>query len=95
MYTHMSTPYLNICIHLHLNRNGIFNVHILAVSVYKRHTAAVIFDTAANDIDVLCPWWKDIIIVVSTDGERKMTGRISGVATRFLNVANPGFICIW
>lgn len=95
MSTHMSTSYLDIRVRLHLNRHGIINVHLLAVPVYERHTAEVIFDTAAKALDVLCPPWKDTIIGVSTDGERKMTGRISGVATRFQNVAKPGFIRIW
>ena len=95
MSTHMSTPYLDMRICLHLNRHIIVNVHLLAVRVYKRHTVAVIFDTAAKALDVLCPSWKYSIIGVSTDGERKMTGRISGVVMRFQNVAKTGFIRIW
>ena len=94
MSTHMITSYLDIRICLHLNRPGIVNVHLLAAPVYERHTAAVIFDTVAKALDVLCPSWKDIIGVL-TDGERKMTGRISGVANRFQNLAKSGFICIW
>ena len=54
MSTHMSTPYLNIRICMHLNRHVIFNVHLIAVPVYERHTDAVIFDTAAKALDVLC-----------------------------------------
>ena len=71
--------------------HGILNVNLLSVHVYKGHTAAV----TAKALDVLCLLWKDSIIGVSTDGERKITGRISGVRTRFQNVANPGFISIW
>ena len=33
MSTHISTLYLDIRIRLHLNRNGIVNVHLLAVPV--------------------------------------------------------------
>ena len=33
MSTHMSTLYLDIRIRLHLNRNGILNVHLLTVPV--------------------------------------------------------------
>ena len=80
---------------MNLNRHGIVNVHLLSVPVYERHTASVIFYTAAKDFDVLCPSWKDSIIGVLKDGERKMTGRISGVAVRLQNIAKPGFIHIW
>ena len=80
---------------MNLNRHGIVNVHLLSVPVYERHTAAVIFYTAAKALDVLCPSWNGSIIGVSKDGERKMTGRISGVVGRFQNVAKPSFIRIW
>ena len=95
MSTHMSTSYLDIRLRFHLAACGIINVHFLAIPVYEKHTAAVIFDTASKALDVICPSWRDTIIGVSTDGERKMTGHISGVATRFQNVAKPGFIRIW
>ena len=75
--------------------HGIANVHLLAVPVYKRHTAAAIFDTAAKDLDVPCPSWKDSIIGISSDGERKRTGRIEGITTRFQSVSKPAFIRIW
>ena len=95
MSTHMITLYLDICKCLHLNRYGIFNVHLPAVSVHKRHTDVVIFYTAAKYLDVLCPPCKYSIIGVSTYGKRKITGRISVVLTRFQNIAKPGFIRIW
>ena len=89
---HMSMSYLDIRICLHLNMHDIVNVHLLAFPVYKSHTAAVIFDTLAKYLGVLCPLWKDSIIGVSTDGKRKITGSITGFATQFHNVANTGFI---
>ena len=95
MSTHMSPLYLGILIRLHLNSYYIANVHLISVPMYERHTAAMIFDTAAKALDVLCPSWKDSIVGVSTYGKRKMTGRILGVATRFQEVVNPGFFCIW
>ena len=64
MSTHMRILYLDIHTHMHLNRNSIVNVHLLAVPVYKSHTAAVIFDTAAKALDILCTLWKDSIIDV-------------------------------
>lgn len=85
----------HIIVRVHLDRHGIFNAHILTVTVYERHTAEVIFDTAAKLLDALCPSWRDIIIGISTDGERKMTGRVSGVSTWLQNVAKGGHIPIW
>ena len=80
---------------LHLIEHGIINLHVLAIPVYGRRTASVIFNTALKALDGLYPTWKDVIIGISTDGERKMTGHVSGVATRFQQVAKPGFIRIW
>ena len=83
MSTHISTFYLDIRIRLHLNRHVIVNVHLVAIPVYERDTDVVILDTEAKALDVQCPSWKDIIISVLTGGKRKMTGRISDVATPF------------
>ena len=83
MSTHMSTLNFDISIHMHLKRLGIVNVHLLAAPVYKRHNAAVVFDTATKALDVLCLLWKDSIINLLTDSEMKITSRISDVVTRF------------
>ena len=69
MSTQMSTSYLYIHIRLQLNRQGIINLHLLSVPVYERHTAVVIFDTAAKALSVLCLLWKDITIDVLTDSK--------------------------
>ena len=95
MSTHISTSYLDIRIRLYLDHTGIINLHGLAIPVFDRHTGLVIFETASKALDALCESWRDVIIGVSTDGEKKMTGRVSGVATRFQEVAKPGFIRIW
>ncbi|GMH36905.1 hypothetical protein BSKO_04778 [Bryopsis sp. KO-2023] len=39
--------------------------------------------------------WRDNVVGVTTDGERKMTGRVKGVATRFEAVCKPGMFRIW
>ena len=46
----MITSYLDICIHLHLNRNIIINLHIIAIPVHERYMAAGIFVTVAKDL---------------------------------------------
>ena len=54
----------------------------------------VIFTTASKDIDFLFLFWKDTVISISTDSDKNMTGRISGILTLFQNAAKPGFIRI-
>ena len=92
MSTHMSTLYLDICIHLHLDHASIVNLHMLAIPVFNQHTGLVIFEVASKALDVLCKSWRDVVIGVLTDGEKKMTGRVSVVATRFQQVSKPEFI---
>ena len=81
MSTHMSTPYLDILIRLNLENAGIVNLHLLAIPVFDRHTGQLTFEA----LDVL---WRDVLIGVSTDGEKKMTGRVSGETTRFQQVGD-------
>ncbi len=50
---------------------------------------------AMKALNVICPRWRGVIISISTDGERKMTGRVQGVATRFEQVAKPCFFQRW
>ena len=50
---------------------------------------------AMRMLDILCPEWKSIMLSITTDGEKKMTGHIKGVATRFEQAALPGFFRIW
>ena len=82
MSTHMATSYLDICICLHWNFH-ILNIHLLAIHMLSRHTGEQIFLHSAKALDVLAPGWKQMVVSISTDGERKMTGCIQGVVTRF------------
>lgn len=91
----MSLVYLDTRVRLHHNRHGIFNKHLLVSSVYNQDTAAVIYVTSAKAFDVLCPCWKDTTVGASTDGERNVTGRISGVLKWFQNFEKPGLVYIW
>ena len=95
MSTHMSMSYLDIHIYLQLNRNGITNLQLLVIPVYKRHMDELILATAEEYLDVLCMLLKDTVIRISMEGYRKKTGCILGIATLFQNVAKPRFIKIW
>lgn len=79
MSTHMSTSYLDIRIRLHWE-DDILNFHVLAIPLFERHTGEAMFRAASKAFSVLCSDWMDILIGVSTDGERKMTGRIKGTS---------------
>ena len=74
----------------------IHNFHLIAIQMSSRHTGEEIFLHAAKArLDVISPRWRDVIVSISTDGEWKMTGRVQGVATRFEQVAKPGFFRLW
>ena len=92
--THMATSYLDIRIRLHWNGH-ILNSQLLAIPMVSRHTGDQIFLHAVKALDVLAPGWKQMVVSISNDGERNMTGRIQGVATRFKQAALPGFFRIW
>ena len=81
MSTHMSTSYLDIRIRLHWE-DDILNFRLLAIPMFERHTGEAMFRVASMAFDVLCSDWRDILIGVSTDGERKMTGKIQGMYAR-------------
>ncbi|BFI14114.1 hypothetical protein MPTK1_5g00010 [Marchantia polymorpha subsp. ruderalis] len=75
MSIHMATSYLNIRIRLH-RKSSILNFHLLAIPMFSRHTGEQIFLHAAKALDVLALSWKKLILSISTDGERKMTGSL-------------------
>lgn len=81
--TDISTSYLDISIRIHYMEFGVINIYILAIHFLERHTGEVILELSCKDRNVLCPEWKEIIVEINIDGERKITGRISGVTTRF------------
>ena len=94
MSTHVSTSYLDIRIRL-LICGAIQNFHLIAIPMFCSHTGEEIFNHAAKVLDVICPSWRNLIVSISTDGERKMTGLVRGVTTRFEQVSKPGFFRLW
>lgn len=94
MSRHMNTSDLDVHIRLHHVKLGIINLRVLVAPVYERHTEEVIFDTASRALGVLRPSWRDIIIGLSTDDEKMMTGRIYGVETRFQKLPSPDLFAV-
>ncbi len=62
------------------------NLHLIAIPLFDRKTAAIIFEASSKLLNVLAPMWKTQLVGISTDGERSMTGRVSGVATKIVEV---------
>lgn len=54
----------------------VFNVHVLSLPLHNNKTSETQFNRATKSIDVVDGNWH---VSFGTDGERKMTGRISGV----------------
>ena len=95
MSTHTATSYLDIRIRFHVENYGIANIHLLVLLVYECHSGEVIFDAACKALNALYGGWRNKLIRVSTDRERKMTGCIKGVTTCFQKVSKCSFICVW
>lgn len=66
-------------------------MNVLALAVYERNTAKVILNTGKKVFTALCSNRHSKIIGFSTDGKCKMNAQVSGVATRFQQVAMSGF----
>jgi hypothetical protein len=62
-------------------RGVLYNLHLVALPFFLRHTAINITALICNVLDNMCSGWRDKLIAVSSDGENTMTGRIGGVVT--------------
>ena len=94
MSTHMSTSYLDIQIWFFYG-GTIHNFHLVAVPMFTCRTGEQIYLHAKKILVILCPEWQSIMLSISTDGEKKMTGHIQGNDTRFEQATLPGFFRIW
>ena len=94
MSTHMSTSYLDLWIWF-FYVSTIHNFHLVAVPLFNCHSGEQIYLHAKKVLDILCPEWQSIMLSITADGEKKMTGHIQGVATWFEQAALPGFFRIW
>lgn len=70
-------------------------MHILADTVLEQHFDPVLFDTGEKVLKILLSSCRNTIGQVSGKSERKITGRISGIAMWFQNITHFEFIQIW
>ncbi len=71
------------------------NLHLVAIPMFDRHSALIIFTVICKFLDALYPEWRAKLISVSSDGENTMTGRHSGVVTRLCAAAENDVLRIW
>ena len=71
------------------------NIHLVAILMFHRHTALIIFDMIVKFLDALYAPWRFKLINVSSDGENTMTGRHSGLVTRLRSDAEHDVLRIW
>lgn len=79
------TSYLDLRVRFE-HHGKLHNLHLIAIPLFDRKTAAIIFEASSKLLNVLAPMWKTQLVGISTDGERTMTGRVSGVATKIVEV---------
>ena len=92
--TKATVPYLDVRMRVFVRRQ-LFNVHLVALPMYERHTGENMFILLERFLHALCPEWKQKLISVSTDGASNMTGSQQGLVTRIDRACLPGFYRIW
>jgi len=77
------------------HRAVLANLHLVAIPMFDRHTAQIIFTMVCKFMDALLPPWRAKLISVASDGENTMTGRHSGLVTRLCAAAENHVLRIW
>ncbi|RHY87044.1 hypothetical protein DYB37_010910 [Aphanomyces astaci] len=73
----------------------LYNLHLVAIPMFDRHTAEIIFKMLVKFLDALYPPWRTKLIGMSSDGESTMTGRHRGLVTRIVATAENPVLRIW
>jgi hypothetical protein len=92
--THHDTSFFDVRIRTCV-RGVLFNVHLVCVPFFERHTAANIFNMVYKLLDHICSRWRHKLTSVSTDGENTMTGWLGGFVTLMAQQAVYEVLCIW
>jgi hypothetical protein len=62
----------------------LFNLHLVAIPMFERHTAMNMFNMLVKFRDALYHPWRAKLIGTSSDGENTMTGRHGELVTRIV-----------
>jgi hypothetical protein len=92
--THFGVSFMDIRIRVNVS-GRLYNLHLVVVPFFERHTASNIFEHIVKLLDVVLDCWRDKLVSVSSDGENTMTGRHSGVVTCLENAATHKVLRIW
>ena len=77
------------------HRGVLANIHLVAIPMFDRHTALIIFDMIVKFLDALYAPWRSKLISVSSDGENTMTCRHSGLVACLCSTAEHDVPRIW
>ncbi|RQM20667.1 hypothetical protein B5M09_011946 [Aphanomyces astaci] len=91
--THRGTTFFDVRIRFGF-RGVLYNMHMIALPQFERHTAANIVNLVVKIMNALYSRWRKKIIGVAADGE-PMTSRIQGVVTKIVEEGEIDFIRIW
>jgi hypothetical protein len=83
---------LRICVYYCSN---LFNLHLVAMPMFERHSVINIFNLIAKFMDALYIKWHAKLIGVSTDGKNTMTGCHARVVTCLVDCSNNDVLRIW
>jgi hypothetical protein len=92
--THHGQSFFNLRVHIY-SRGRLFNLHLVVIPMFDRHTAGNIFNMLVKFLDVLYAKWRAKLIGMSSDGENTMTGRHTGLVTRMIACTENPVLRIW
>ena len=92
--THYGYSYFDNRVRIHHN-GDIFNLHILAIPMFERHTADNMYNLISGVLDVICPTWRSKILGVGSDGATANAGCIQGVVTQLEQQAEHQIYRVW
>jgi hypothetical protein len=70
----------------------LFNLHLVAIPMFERHTAMNMFNMLLKVLDALYQPWRAKLIFTSSDGENTMTGRHGRLVTRIVQCAENNML---
>jgi hypothetical protein len=72
-------------------RGSLFNLHLVAIPMFDRHTAVIIFNMLTKFLDMLYANWRTKLIDMSSDIKRTMINRLGGLSPSSLSALRTMF----
>ena len=76
-------------------KDTLYNLHLVLVPFYERHTAVNYVALITTFLATLCPPWRGKLLSISSDGENTMTGRLGCVVTLLERECSNKVLRIW